>query len=123
MGRGSDHPGPAGVVLLPGEGQGVDADFVTGLHGATLQEDAAKGAPLNAGEQSYRNVVTVSVEGASVMLTLTRESLGNPGRILSLMGTFREDEFDEEGTSGGDIFPDAPEDGNCTQVAWTFPAE
>lgn len=114
--------GPAGVVLLPGEGQGVDADFVTGLHGATLEEEATRGAPLNVGEQTYPAGVAVSLEGTILTLTLTRESLGDPERIVFVVGTFREGVFEAEGTSGGDLFPDAPEDGPYTQVAWTFPS-
>jgi hypothetical protein len=112
---------PAGVVPLPGEDQGVDADFATGLHGATLEEDATQGAPLNVGEQIRRDGVAVSVDGTTVTLTLTRESLGDPERIVFFMGTFREGLFGEEGTSGGDVFPDASEEGRYTQVAWTFP--
>jgi hypothetical protein len=115
--------GPEGVVPLPGEGQGVDADFITGLHGATLQASVEEGAPLVLDGSMDGNPVAVALEGSTVTLTLTRESLGDPERILFWMGTCREYVSGEGSTRGGDTFPDSPEDGPYTHVAWTFPAE
>jgi hypothetical protein len=111
--------GPEGVVPLPTEG--VDADFATGLHGANLQESVAQGAPLNIGDRMDEHAVEVTVDGATATLTLTRESLGDPDRIVFLMWTVREGVSDGE-TGGGDAFPDNAPEGPYTQVAWTFPA-
>jgi hypothetical protein len=64
--------------------------------------------------------VAVALEGATLSLTLTRESLGDPERILFLVGVGREG---ETANSGGDHCPDDPQEGPLTLAAWTFPTE
>jgi hypothetical protein len=114
---------PEGVVASPTDG--VESDFVTGLHGANLEESVEQGAPLNVTGQTEPATADVTVAGNTVTLTLGRQSLGDPERITFLMWVFREWVSDagtggDEGT-GGDAFPDNPEAGPYTQVAWTFP--
>jgi hypothetical protein len=114
--------GPEGVVGTPPEG--VDADFVIGIHGANLQETVEEGAPLTSqacGRGICAGAVAVDVDGATVTLTVTRKDLGDPERILFLMWSFREGS--DEQTSGGDAFPDQAggEWGPYTHAAYTFP--
>lgn len=82
--------------------------FVMGLHGATIQDEAANGAHLSVPPDESRTlrerVVKVTVDGATVTMTLTREILGNPAKLYFMVGVGREGPADQ--TSGGDTCPD-----------------
>lgn len=84
--------------------------FVTGLHGATLQEEVANGAHLSVPPDESRELrwgaVKVTVDGATATMTLTREILGNPARLYFTVGAGREGTAGQ--TSGGDSCPDKP---------------
>jgi hypothetical protein len=108
--------GPDGVTADP-DGHPV-TDFDTGVHGVTLERDLEQGAVLASEAGFLEGAVKVAVDGPTVTLTLTRESLGDPDRIMFTMLAGREME-DDEG-SGEDFFPDHLGTGLFTQIAWTF---
>ena len=95
--------------------------FVTGVHGVQLQDAVAHVAPVLAHDGAMLpGAVAVAVDGATLALTFTRESLGDPDRILFFVGVGREGETE---TSGGDECPDGPGEGPMTHAAWTFSGE
>jgi hypothetical protein len=63
----------------------------------------------------------VAVDGDTLTLTVSRESLGDPDRILLVMGVGREGQG-EQATSG-DLFPDNTEAGPITHAAYWFSTE
>jgi len=108
--------GPAGIVRMP-DGS-VDVDYVTGAHGANLEETLATGAPLNARDDLRMGAVKVAVDDANLTLTLTRTSLGDPERILFALAVGREGGAEE--ASGGDAFPEFTETEPITHAAYWF---
>ena len=84
--------------------------FVTGLHGATLEDEVANGTHLSVPPDESRElrerVVKVTVEGATATMTLTREILGNPPKLYFVVGAGREGTAGQ--TSGGDSCPAKP---------------
>jgi hypothetical protein len=112
---------PEGLVRVEDDGEWCD--FVTAFHGYDLPETVAHGAQVWGCQEESPGpggAVAVAVEDATLSLTLTRESLGDPDRILFLASVGREGETE---SSGGDYCPDNPEEGPITLVAWTFPTK
>jgi hypothetical protein len=111
--------GPDGVSATL-EGYPV-GDRTTGVHGVTLERTVDDGAILLRDDEMLEGAVTVAVDGPTVTLTLTRESLGDPDRMTFVVLAGREVEDGQPG--GEDFFPDHPDIGPFAQAAWTFPGE
>lgn len=77
-----------------------EAEYVLGVHGATLAQEVTTGANLydnaRSGDQVLWRVTDVEVDGAVVTLTVDRKLLGDPSVLYFLAGVASEGE-DEPG--------------------------
>jgi hypothetical protein len=111
--------GPSGVTIRP---DGVEAEFYTGLHGATLDQHLDQGVDLRGDEYQLEGTAQAAVDGSMLTLTFTRESLGDPEQMMFIVMAGREIGNGEEG-GGGDVYPENDGIAPPTQMAWTFQDE
>lgn len=96
---------------------GVDADFIMGVHGANLED----GGALLVGDRLDEDAVQVDVAGATLTLTTTRKALGDPDRILFFVAVGRESVRPDEAVEAlGDGIPDNGESGPFVHALYWF---
>jgi len=83
--------------------------YILGVHGATLPEEAENGSPLYdttqpEGDEVFWGVVDTDVDGPVLTLTIDRKLLGDPEALYFMAGAA------SEGQEGGDAYDACPDE-------------